>query len=161
MGTKAAGIKWKREVLTLKVKQEILDRLERGIKPSFINAGTQLWKINNIRHKEKQGADFGLRLSHGNSWRCQEKEDAQKGMLRGHGEGYILVVSATMCQSDSHPLWEGTSVLSSASWLRLRRRLWFQGKSRVAWQFQAFPWDSTQFFFYNHSIHRAADVHET
>ena len=67
-----------------------------------INAGIQLWKINNIKHKEKQGVDFGQRLSHGNSWRCQEKEDTQKGVLRGHGKGYILVVSARMHQRDSH-----------------------------------------------------------
>ena len=36
MATTAAGAKRKREVLTLKAKKEILDRLERGVKPSSI-----------------------------------------------------------------------------------------------------------------------------
>ena len=36
MATTAAGTKRKREVLTLKAKKEILDRLEQGVKPSSI-----------------------------------------------------------------------------------------------------------------------------
>ena len=101
MVTKAAGIKRKREVLTLKAKQEILDRLEHGIKPlsmmQELNCGKST--ISDIKKNKERilGYVSAMETAGGAKRRKTYKKECYEDMEKA-------TFSARMCQRDSH-LW--------------------------------------------------------
>ena len=151
MLTKVAGIKRKRKVLTMKAKRQARTWDKAVV---HLNLGTQLWKINKIRHKEKQGfwatSQPWKQLEVPRKGRRSKKATClwfQQECAKGTPiSGPILCEKALQFYRRLHDedSAEDSDFKASQGWL--------------AWQFLVSPWDSTQIFFYNYSIHKAAKL---